>query len=146
MPGKSTKFDRCVEGVKSNSPGVDKPEAVCVSVGVKPESWNKSKAETVTLHKNGQWSLSKNALLGYPEPTSPVMPMKMNEDCYKDDEPHAPGSAKDSAHDIVEEDSDLGEEIKDLSPDERGVMMTHLRSLKDKRKLRSPENREKGKE
>jgi hypothetical protein len=42
MPDKSTKFDRCVEGVKQNSPDIDTPEAVCVSRGVEPSSWKKS--------------------------------------------------------------------------------------------------------
>jgi len=194
MPGKSTKFDRCVEGVKENSPDVDKPEAVCVAAGVRPTSWGKNMGEEkITLSKNGQWSLEKkyegfdklkgeladkgasdpgalaaaigrkkygkeafqhaaasgkkmgkNEIMGYPE--APADAMAMNEDCYKDDAPHAPGSPEDSAHDVVEEGADLQEELKDLSSEEKKEMLAHLRTLKDKRKLRSEDNREKGKD
>jgi hypothetical protein len=60
MPDKSTKFDRCVEGVKQNSPDIDTPEAVCVSRGVEPSSWKKSMpTEVIKFDKNGQWSLEK---------------------------------------------------------------------------------------
>lgn len=44
MHKKETKFDRCVEHVKEQSPKVKSPEAVCVSQGVKPEKWNKNEA------------------------------------------------------------------------------------------------------
>lgn len=62
----------------------------------------------------------------------------------KDDAPHAPGSPEDSAHDVVEEGASLESEIKDLSPEERKDMLAHLRTLKDRRKQRSAENKKKG--
>lgn len=61
----------------------------------------------------------------------------------KDDAPHEPGSPEDSAHDIVEGAS-LEDEIKDLSSEERKDMLAHLRTLKDKRKHRSEDNKRKG--
>lgn len=72
-------------------------------------------------------------------------PMAMNEDCYKDDAAHEAGSPQDSAHD-VSEGADLNEEMKDLSPEEKSVMLSHLRTLKDKRKKRSEDNKEVGKD
>lgn len=57
MHKKETKFDRCVEHVKEQSPEVKSPEAVCVSQGVRPEKWGKSeeldKAETENSKKLG---------------------------------------------------------------------------------------------
>ena len=62
----------------------------------------------------------------------------------KDDQPHSPGSPEDSAHDVVELDHSIAEEMKDLSSEEKKEMLAHLRTLKDKNKHRSPENREAG--
>jgi hypothetical protein len=62
----------------------------------------------------------------------------------KDDKPHAPGSPEDSAHDVVELDHSIAEELKSLSSDEKKEMLAHLRTLKDKSKHRSSENREVG--
>jgi hypothetical protein len=76
----------------------------------------------------------------------PTEKVKLSANMKKDDEAHQPGSPQDSAHDVVEENSDLANEMKDLSPDERSAMLEHIRSLKDKRKLRSPANQEKGKD
>lgn len=64
----------------------------------------------------------------------------------KDDAAHDPGSPEDSAHDVMEEDASLEDEIKDLDPEERAAMLSHLRTLKDRRKLRSQDNRGKGKD
>lgn len=47
MKNEKSKFGRCVEGVKENSPEVKSPEAVCVAEGVKPEQ---QKAEGETEH------------------------------------------------------------------------------------------------
>lgn len=43
-----SKFGRCVEGVKENSPKVTSPEAVCVAEGVKPEQ-QKSEKDTAII-------------------------------------------------------------------------------------------------
>lgn len=72
---------------------------------------------------------------------------KINQKIKKDDWPHAPGSPEDSAHDVVEENSDLKEEIKKLkSSKEKEKMLEHLRTLKDKSKWRSQKNQLKGKD
>lgn len=64
--GKKTKHDRCVEGVKENSPNVTNPHAVCVEAGVEPESWKKSlEEEFIKFDDKGQWSLSKRCWEGY---------------------------------------------------------------------------------
>lgn len=89
--------------------------------------------------------LEKRCWKGY-EPTPGKKPYE-DDSCRpvkKDDAPHEPGSPEDSAHDVVEEGSPLEDEIKDLSPDERKDMLAHLRTLKDKRKHRSEENKRKG--
>ena len=64
----------------------------------------------------------------------------------KTDEPHLAGSPQDSAHDVVEEGSDLQAEMSDLSPEEQAEMLAHLRMLKDKRQQRSVENQAVGME
>ena len=69
---------------------------------------------------------------------------KSEDGMEKDDMPHEAGSPEDSAHDVVEEHSSLQEELADLTPEEQSEMLTHLRMLKDKRQLRSPENQEVG--
>lgn len=131
-----------------------------------------SKKEELLIKSNGQWSLEKRCWDGY-EPTPGKKPYEegsckpetkkgemdgvevggskdsKNTKTYekefeKDDKPHAPGSAKDSAHDVVEEGRSLEEELKDLSPEERDDMLAHLRTLKSKREHRSKENRKAG--
>ena len=62
----------------------------------------------------------------------------------KDDKPHPPGSAEDSAHDVAELDHSIAEEMKGLSSEEKKDMLAHLRTLKDKKKHRSTENKEAG--
>lgn len=69
-----------------------------------------------------------------PKPNLPKSEM------VKDDMPHEAGSPEDSAHDVVEEHSSLQDELADLTPEEQAEMLAHLRMLKDKRELRSPEN------
>ena len=64
----------------------------------------------------------------------------------KDDAPHEAGSPEDSAHDVAEEDSSLEDELKDLHPEDRPLLLGHLRTLKDKRKHRSEQNKKIGKE
>lgn len=59
----------------------------------------------------------------------------------KDDKPHPPGSPEDEAHDVVELDRSLREEMAELTPEEKSEMLRHLRTLKDKRKWRSAKNR-----
>lgn len=63
-----------------------------------------------------------------------------SEEMYKDDMPHEAGSPEDSAHDVVEEHASLQEKIADLTPEERAEMLAHLRTLKDRRNLRSAKN------
>lgn len=72
-----------------------------------------------------------------PKPNLP----KSEDGMEKDDMPHEAGSPEDSAHDVVEEHSSLQEELADLTPEEQAEMLAHLRMLKDKRELRSPENK-----
>ena len=62
----------------------------------------------------------------------------------KDDKPHPPGSAKDSAHDVTEEHSSIKKELQALSPEERQQMLQHLRTLKERINLRSDKNRKIG--
>ena len=50
--GGKTKHDRCVEGVKENSPEVTNPHAVCVAAGVRPAKWKKSLKEKQELIKS----------------------------------------------------------------------------------------------
>lgn len=67
----------------------------------------------------------------------------------KDDKPHAPGTPEDKAHDVAEEGESVKEavhDLKDKSAGSKEELLSHLRSLKDKSQLRSPENREAGKE
>lgn len=73
----------------------------------------------------------------------PILKMD-DESVKKDDAPHAPESPEDSAHDVVEEGSSLKDELESLSSEERAEMLRHLRTLKDKRKHRSEENRKIG--
>jgi hypothetical protein len=77
------------------------------------------------------------------------MEKMQKESMDKDDKPHLPGTPEDKAHDVVEEGESVKEAIhglKDKSEDSKKEMLSHLRSLKDKSQLRSPENREAGKE
>lgn len=74
-------------------------------------------------------------LKAMPKPNLPK-----SEGMYKDDMPHIAGSPEDSAHDVVEEHASLQEKIADLTPEERAEMLAHLRTLKDRRNLRSAKN------
>lgn len=71
-----------------------------------------------------------------PKPNLP----KSEDGMKKNDMPHKAGSPEDSAHDVVEEHSPLQDELADLTPEEQAEMLAHLRMLKHKRELRSPEN------
>lgn len=102
------------------------------------------------LNKNGQWSLEKwnmekRCWEGY-QPTPGKKPYEKGscEPIKKDDKPHPPESPEDSAHDVVEEGASLKDEIDSLSSQERDDMLTHLRTLKDKRKHRSETNAKAG--
>lgn len=74
-------------------------------------------------------------LKSIPKPSLPK-----SEEMQKDDMPHKAGSAEDSAHDVVEEGASLQEKMADLTPEEKAEMLAHLRTLKDKRNLRSAKN------
>lgn len=92
-------------------------------------------------------NLSKRCWEGY-KPVKGKKPYEKGscEPINKDDAPHAPESPEDSAHDVVEEGASLKDEIASLSSEERAEMLRHLRSLKDKRNHRSPENAKVGKD
>lgn len=91
--------------------------------------------------------LEKRCWEGYkPTPGKKAYEKGSCEPVKKDDSPHEPGSPEDSAHDVVEEGSNLSEEIKDLSAEEKKQMLAHLRTLKGKRNLRSDKNKKAGKE
>jgi hypothetical protein len=62
----------------------------------------------------------------------------------KDNKPHPPGSPEAAAHDVVELNHNLFEELKNLSDKDKKIMLEHLRSLKTKKDLRSPKNRKAG--
>jgi hypothetical protein len=105
------------------------------------------KCEKMMVKSNGQWSLEKRCWEGY-KPVKGKAPYSKGscEPVEKDDKPHAPSSPEDSAHDVVEEGSSLADEIKSLSSEDRDDMLRHLRSLKDKKNMRSEENRQAGKD
>jgi hypothetical protein len=65
----------------------------------------------------------------------------------KDDAPHEPESPEDSAHDVVEEDDSLMEELMDLDAEGKKAMLAHLREYKKDPEgwKRSKENKKKGK-
>lgn len=69
-----------------------------------------------------------------------------DEQVQKDDKPHPPGSPEDEAHDVVEFDKKLRDEMKDLSPEGKRKMLEHLRTLKDKSEWRSYKNQKAGDE
>lgn len=59
----------------------------------------------------------------------------------KDDKPHPAGSPQAAAHDVKEFHKPLQQELHSLpAADMKSKMLTHLRSLSDPSKLRSPEN------
>lgn len=62
----------------------------------------------------------------------------------KDDKPHPKDSPEDLAHDVVEEGKDLKEALKHAK-DQKARLLAHLRTLKDKKQLRSEKNRQIGK-
>lgn len=65
----------------------------------------------------------------------------------KDNEPHPAGSPADSAHDTVEENSPLNQELKGLkSHSEKVSFFAHLKTLVGKKNLRSPKNEEIGRD
>jgi hypothetical protein len=100
----------------------------------------------------GQWTLLNKSnddrcWTGYePTPGKKAYEKGSCRPVKKDDAPHEPGSPEDSAHDVVEEDKLLYEEIRSLDPEDRKDMLEHLRTLKDRSKLRSKVNAEFGKE
>jgi hypothetical protein len=109
-----------------------------------------AKQEKMEMHGNGQWSLKKwnmekRCWEGYePTPGKKAYDKGSCRPIKKDDAPHHPESPEDSAHDVMEEGASLKDEIESLSPEERDDMLAHLRTLKDKRKHRSEENRKIG--
>jgi hypothetical protein len=59
----------------------------------------------------------------------------------KDDKPHAPGTPEHAAHEVAEHKAPIASEVKHLDSGEKKEMFDHLRTLKDKSKHRSPENK-----
>jgi hypothetical protein len=88
----------------------------------KIEPLKHSESEKVKYNKNGQWSLNK------------------------DNAPHAPESAEDSAHDVIEEHGDLRRELLDLTDEQKKTMLEHIRKYKEHGNdwLRSQQNRKAG--
>jgi hypothetical protein len=84
-------------------------------------------------------------LVSQPKPDLPGAPAK-KEEFMMNDEAHAPGSADDSAHDVVEEHSSLKEELAHLSPEGQAEMLRHLQTLSKPGSLRSLINRKIGKD
>lgn len=97
-----------------------------------------------TAARSGNISAAKTHSVLSDIKSMPKPNLPKSEEMDKDDMPHEAGSPEDSAHDVAEEHSSLQEELADLSPEEQAEMLAHLRMLKDKRQLRSPENQEVG--
>lgn len=94
--------------------------------------------------KEKQMEVNKSSVVEapLPPPAAPPQPQLM-----KDDAPHAPNSPEDKAHDIVEENQSLKSALSALSSkDKMKSMFAHLRDLKEKQNLRSPENQAAGQE
>lgn len=70
-------------------------------------------------------------------------PNKQKAPISKDDKPHPANSPEDKAHDIAEDGEKLPEALKEVRGD-GAEMLSHLRTLKDKSKHRSPENKKIG--
>lgn len=113
-----------------------------------------SKADTakcMTVEKGSMADTAKKpspkvATTGYLKPVSPKgTPGTSQPAIQKDDAPHAPGSPKDTAHDAVEESKGLKIGLKQLGPKGRAQVLTHLRTLKDPKQLRSKANQQVGK-
>ena len=66
----------------------------------------------------------------------------------KNNAPHAPESAEDSAHDVIEEHGDLRRELLDLTDEQKKTMLEHIRKYKRHGNdwLRSQQNRKIGEE
>ena len=75
-------------------------------------------------------------------PVAPKMP-GMKPGMSKDDKPHPTGSPEDKAHDVVEDKESVKEAMAGVhgGSKERSEMLSHLRTLDDPSKLRSPHNR-----
>jgi hypothetical protein len=70
-------------------------------------------------------------------------PNKQKTPITKDDKPHPPNSPEDKAHDVAEDGENLKEALKEIRGNGSEVL-SHLRTLKDKSKHRSPENKKAG--
>lgn len=157
------KYDSCVDQVKQEGDAKN-AYAVCAS------SLKKSQKETliVALEKTGH---RESALLlknwDELDDTAQILAKNLEKQAMgrntmsntgaasginmaKDDMAHPPGSAKDAAHDAVEEPRQtVYEEIKKLSDDQARQMLAHLRNMKKLGKdawKRSKENQKKGKD
>lgn len=61
----------------------------------------------------------------------------------KDDKPHLPNTPEDKAHDVAEDGEKLPEALEQVKGD-KSKMLSHLRTLTDDSKKRSPENKKAG--
>lgn len=100
--------------------------------------------EVLKIDSKGQWSIEKNMIQGYG--SDAAMPMQNLSDVTKDDKPHKAKSPEDSAHDAVEEDTNLKEEIKDHKGDKGKRVLDHLRTKKDDSWNRNKKNKSIGKD
>jgi len=131
-----SKHDRCVADVKENSPDVKNPHAVCVAEGVKPAKWGKSE------------EMAKAGPLGGTGMGAPSTPTSRPNAGFgaviaKDDKPHPPGSPEERSHAVAEGMVSLPKAAKQMDAKGHEAMhrfFNHLRTLKDPRKRRSPEN------
>lgn len=112
------KMERCVRDVKGKK-GIESPHAICAA-----SLQGKTKKEEMGK-------------------VDPVADLKVK----KDDKPHPAGSPEDKAHDVVEEGQHLQSALGQAQGGSAGraKLLNHLRTLKDRAKLRSPENRAVGK-
>lgn len=112
------KMERCVRDVKGQK-GVQNPHAICAA-----SLQGKTKKEEM-------------------DKMDPIADLKVK----KDDKPHPAGSPQDKAHDVVEEGQSLRSALRQTRGGSAGrsKLLAHLRTLKDRSKLRSPENRAVGK-
>jgi len=125
-----SKHDRCVEHVKEQSPSVKNPHAVCVAAGVKPENPGRH---------------MKKALGGVGAPSTPTSRPNAGFGAViaKDDKPHPPGSPEERSHAVAEGMVSLPKAMHQVERKGHEAMhrfFNHLRTLKDPRKQRSPEN------
>jgi len=130
---------KAAPGPKVNIP--PKGSQIALKGKIKPESINKLKAAGYHPFFKGE-AMQKTWGDVRKDCSAPAK----KEEFMMNDEAHAPGSADDSAHDVVEEHSSLKEELAHLSPEGQAEMLRHLQTLSKPGSLRSLINRKIGKD